>query len=322
MSMDRAMQLRAYRTMKTIREFETRIAAEYAAGTVPGMTHLYIGQEAVAAGICVHLSDADSIASTHRGHGHCIAKGCEIKPMALELFRKQGGICKGKGGSMHIADVSRGMLGANAIVGGSPPLACGAALTARTLGTTNVAVAFMGDGAANQGTAFEAMNLAVVLQLPVIFVIENNGFGEHTGVDYHIGSGDISARSAAFGMPAQKVDGTDVFAVAQAMAEAVKRARCGEGPSTLECVAKRWHGHYEGDPQAYRSRNELEDLRRNADPLIIFRAKVTRVGEISAAELDALDAEITQEIDAAVDAALLSPQPAPAELLTDVYATY
>jgi len=320
--LDKATQLRGYRMMKTIREFEIRIAAEYAAGTVPGMTHLYIGQEAVAAGICIHLTDEDNTASTHRGHGHCIAKGCEIGPMALELFRKEGGICKGKGGSMHIADVSKGMLGANAIVGGSSPLACGAALTAKTLGKRNVAVAFMGDGAANQGTVFEAMNFAVVLQLPVIFVVENNGYSEHTGVDYHVGSKDICSRSAAFGMPAYKVDGTDFFAVADAMADAVARARAGGGPTTLECFAKRWHGHYEGDPQAYRSKNELEELRRDADPLIIFRSKVSAAGEISITELDALDVEIKQEISAAVDAALQAPQPAPAELLTDVYATY
>jgi len=214
------------------------------------------------------------------------------------------------------------MLGANAIVGGSPPLACGAALTAKTRGTRNVAVAFMGDGAANQGTSFEAMNLAVVLKLPVIFVIENNGFGEHTGVDYHVGCGDLSARSAAFGMPAQKVDGTDFFAVSDAMATAVERARSGKGPSTLECCAKRWHGHYEGDPQAYRSKSELEALRRDADPLIIFKSKVSATGEITAAEMDTLDARIKQEISAAVDVALQAPQPAPAELLTDVYASY
>jgi len=320
--LDTAALLRGYRMMKSIREFETRIAAEYAAGSVPGMTHLYIGQEAVAAGVCIHLTDDDNTASTHRGHGHCIAKGCEIGPMALELFRKEGGICKGKGGSMHIADVSKGMLGANAIVGGSPPLACGAALTAKTLGTQNIAVAFMGDGAANQGTSFEAMNLAVVLNLPVIFVVENNGFGEHTGVDYHVGSADICSRSAAFGMPAHKVDGTDFFAVSDAMAVAVARARSGKGPTTLECLAKRWHGHYEGDPQAYRSKSELQELRRDADPLIIFRAKVSATDAIPVTELDALDVEITKEIGDAVDAALKAPKPAPAELLTDVYASY
>ncbi len=321
-SLDKNTALRGYEIMKTIREFETRIAAEYAAGTVPGMTHLYIGQEAVAAGICVHLSNADSTASTHRGHGHCIAKGCEIGPMALELFRKEGGICKGKGGSMHIADVSKGMLGANAIVGGSAPLACGAALTAKTLGTQNVSVAFMGDGAANQGTVFESMNLAVVLKLPVIFVVENNGYGEHTGVDYHVGSKDICSRSAAFGMPAKKIDGTDFFAVSAAMAEAAALARAGGGPTTLECCAKRWHGHYEGDPQAYRAKSELEELRRDADPLIIFRSKVSAAGDVSVAELDSLDAKITQQISDAVDVALRAPQPAPAELLTDVYASY
>ncbi len=320
--LDKDTLLRGYRAMKTIREFENRISIEYAAGNVPGMTHLYIGQEAIAAGVCIHLSDDDNTASTHRGHGHCIAKGCELGPMSLELFRKAGGICKGKGGSMHIADVSKGMLGANAIVGGSSPLACGAALAAKTLGKPNVGVAFLGDGASNQGTTFEAMNFAVVLKLPMIFVIENNGFGEHTGVDYHVGSGDIAGRAAAFGMPAHKVDGTDFFAVADAMAIAVARARAGEGPTTLECLAKRWHGHYEGDPQAYRSKQEIENTRETADPLTIFRTKVSRSGLVSATELDAIDKEVATEIDDAVTAAIVAPQPDPSELLTDVYGSY
>ena len=214
------------------------------------------------------------------------------------------------------------MSGANAIVGGASPLACGAALTAKTLGNQDISVAFMGDGAANQGTVFESMNLAVVLKLPVIFVVENNGYGEHTGVDYHVGSKDICKRSAAFGMPAEKVDGTDFFAVSDAMAEAAALARAGKGPTTLECFAKRWHGHYEGDPQAYRSKKELDELRREPDPLVIFRSKVSATGEITVAEMDALDARIMQEIGDAVDAALQAPQPAPAELLTDVYASY
>ncbi|WP_338109345.1 thiamine pyrophosphate-dependent dehydrogenase E1 component subunit alpha [Pseudomaricurvus alkylphenolicus] len=321
MNLDKQQLLQAYRIMRRIREFETRISYEFAAGTVPGMTHLYIGQEAVAAGICLTLSDEDYIASTHRGHGHCIAKGCDIAGMALELFRKEGGLCKGKGGSMHIADVSKGMLGANAIVGGASPLACGAALTAKTRGKNNVAVAFAGDGATNQGTTFEAMNMAVVLKLPVIFAIESNGYGEHTGSGYAQGN-DLTERSAAFGMAAVKVDGTDFFAVYQAMQEAIARANRGEGPTAIECVAMRWHGHFEGDPQHYRPKDEVKRLRDTADPLKIFRDKVLAKGDLVAADLDQLDEEILTEVTNAVDAALEAPQPAPEELLTDVYVSY
>lgn len=307
--------------MKRIREFETRISKEFAAGTVPGMTHLYIGQEAIAAGVCSHLTHDDYIASTHRGHGHCIAKGCDIKGMALELFRKGEGLCKGKGGSMHIADVSKGMLGANAIVGGAAPLAVGAALTAKVQERKNVAVAFAGDGATNQGTTFEAMNMAVVLKLPLVFVVENNGYGEHTGNDYATGA-DISERTAAFGMPCEKVDGTDFFAVHEAMAKAIKRANAGEGPSAMEAMAFRWHGHFEGDPQAYRKKSEIEELRKNADPLIIFRNAVLKEGWLTEAQIDEIDSEVAAEVADGVDYALKAPQPDPSELLTDVYVSY
>ncbi|MCG8441485.1 MAG: thiamine pyrophosphate-dependent dehydrogenase E1 component subunit alpha [Caulobacterales bacterium] len=310
-----------YRRMRTIRAFEQRISKEFAAGTVPGMTHLYIGQEAVAAGVCAHLTDADSIASTHRGHGHAIAKGCDIPGMALELFRKEGGICRGKGGSMHIADVSKGMLGANAIVGGASPLAIGAALSAKVRGSGEVSVAFVGDGATNQGTTFEAMNMAVTLALPAIFAIENNGYGEHTGNDYATGA-DITERTRAFGMPCEKVDGTDFFAVHDAMARAAARARAGEGPSAIEAIAFRWHGHFEGDPQAYRDKSEIERLRESADPLAIFRAKVAEGDLLPADTLDALDREIDALVADAVDQALAAPQPAAEELLTDVYVSY
>ena len=312
----------AYRTMKTIREFELRVAKEFAAGTLPGFTHLYTGQEAVATGVCAHLTDEDSIASTHRGHGHCIAKGCDVKKMMLELYCKKDGICKGKGGSMHIADISKGMLGANAIVGAGAPLALGAALTARTLGKPNVAVAFGGDGATNQGTVFESMNFAVVLKLPLIFAVENNGYGEHTGIGYHLGCGDITSRSAAFGMPAVKVDGTDFFAVYEAAGEAVKRARAGEGPSTIECVAPRWQGHFEGDPQHYRNLDELKELKANKDPLKIFRAHVVRKNMLEEEEMDQIDEEVLRLIDEAVKEAMAAPDPDPEDLTTDVYINY
>jgi TPP-dependent pyruvate/acetoin dehydrogenase alpha subunit len=319
--MNKESALRAYTTMKRIREFETQISREFAAGTVPGMTHLYIGQEAIAVGVCHDLSDQDFIASTHRGHGHCIAKGCDVRLMALELFRKAGGICKGKGGSMHIADVSKGMLGANAIVGGASPLAGGAALAIKLRGQRNVAVAFVGDGAANQGTTLEEMNFAVSLNLPIIFAIESNGYGEHTPTHY-ASPGDLTERAASFGMTAEKVDGTDFFAVKAAMERAVERAHNGEGPSAIECVAKRWHGHFEGDPQLYRPKGEVTELRKTSDPLEIFKSQALKRKLVTRKALDAIDEEIDAEVTSAVEAALSAPQPDPAELLTDVYATY
>jgi len=202
-SLDPKTLLTAYRQMKTIRAFEERVNEEFLDGNIPGFVHLCAGQEAVAVGVCTHLNDVDKIGSTHRGHGHCIAKGCDVGTMMLEIFGKQEGICGGKGGSMHIADLDRGMLGANAIVGGAAPLAIGAALTARNLRTGGVGVAFIGDGASNQGTTFEALNMAVALELPAVFVFENNGYGEGTGHDFAVGSKDIAARAGAFGMPSR-----------------------------------------------------------------------------------------------------------------------
>ena len=216
--------------MKLIREFEERLHTEIATGEIPGFTHLYSGQEAVAVGVCAGLTDADYIASTHRGHGHCIAKGCDVPGMMKEIYGRADGLCKGKGGSMHIADFAKGMLGANAIVGGGPPLAVGAAIACQLAGKGNVSVAFGGDGSCNQGTVFEAMNLAVVLKAPAIFVFENNGYSEHTGVSYAVGSKDIATRSAGFGMPAETVDGSDFFAVYEAMQRALARAPRRRGP--------------------------------------------------------------------------------------------
>ena len=320
--LNRTELLRAWRSMRTIREFEARIAREFEAGTVPGFTHLYLGQEAVATGICFPLTDEDYISSTHRGHGHCIAKGCDVRKMALELWCKRDGLCRGKGGSMHIADLSKGMLGANAIVGAGAPLALGAALTARTLGKPNVSVTFGGDGATNQGTVFESMNFAVVLKLPVIFAVENNGYGEHTGIAYHLGAKDLASRSAAFGMPAVTVDGNDFFAVHDAMITATARARAGEGPSTIVCVAPRWRGHFEGDAQAYRDPNEVKKLRETSDCLKRFRDRVIEKKWLTAQDLDAIDREVLQLIDESVEAAKVAADPLPEDLTTDVYVTY
>lgn len=312
----------AYVRMKRIREFEERVVVEFSNGKIPGFLHVYAGQEATAVGVCLHLDDQDQIGSTHRGHGHCIAKGCDLDGMMAELYGRGEGLCGGKGGSMHIADLSKGMLGANAIVGGSPPLVIGAALSAKTLGTGRVAVAFTGDGGSNQGTVFEAMNMAVVLKLPAIFVIENNGYGEHTGAAYACGNPDLAARSAAFGMPAVTVDGQDFFAVHEAMAEAVERARSGGGPTTIEARGGKFYGHFVGDPQNYRARDEVAILRATRDPLTLFRNRVVSKGLLGAEQLDAIDRQVAAEVDRAVAFAEAGTPPPPEALLSDVYVAY
>ncbi len=322
MQLSRDELIRAYRLMRRIRAFEERIVKEFEAGNIPGFIHLYAGQEASAVGVCMHLSDRDKIGSTHRGHGHCIAKGCDVKGMMHEIMGKADGLNNGKGGSMHIADMDKGMLGANAIVGGNPPICMGAALAAKTKGEDFVAVSFSGDGASNQGTTFEAMNMAVVLQLPVIFVLENNGYGEATGSDYAVGSKDMAGRAAGFGMPAVKVDGTDFFEVHRAAGEAIERARSGGGPTTIETVAKRFYGHFVGDPQLYRSEEERKATLEHGDPLKNFRARVLEAGLLEVGDLDAIDDEILAEVDAAVESGLAAPVPDAATLTTDVYVRY
>jgi len=321
-NLDKSTLLDAYRRLKTIREFEMRMRLENEAGQLPGFIHLYCGQEAIAVGACMHLEDTDYIGSTHRGHGHCIAKGCDVGDMLLEIFCKQGGLCNGKGGSMHIADMNKGMLGANAIVGAAPPIAVGAALTAKTLKNRGVAMAFIGDGASNQGTVFESLNMAMVLKLPMIFMYENNGYAEFTGADYHLGGSDILERAMSFGMPGEKVDGTDFFAVYEAVGEAVKRARDGGGPSAIEATAMRYYGHFEGDPQLYRAKDEVKKLRENADPINNFIARVTGAGQLTLDELAAIDKEILAMLDEKVAAAKAAPVPVPEALYTDVYINY
>ena len=240
--------------------------------------------------------------------------------MMCEIFGKEEGLCRGKGGSMHIADLSVGMLGANGIVGGGPPLIIGAALSAKTLGTDGVGVSFTGDGGSNQGTTFEAMNMAVVLQLPAIFVFENNGMGEATAAAFAVGSHDIAGRAAAFGMPAVKVDGTDYFAVRAAAKEAIDRARAGGGPSAIEATSVRFYGHFEGDAGLYRTPEQLQEFKDTMDPLKIFRKNVA--DQIDAAELDAIDAAAAEEVDAAVAYARAAAWPDASEVTTDVYASY
>jgi acetoin:2,6-dichlorophenolindophenol oxidoreductase subunit alpha len=313
--------LSAYRTMRTIRDFEERVHKEFATGDIPGFVHLYAGEEASAAGICGHLDDRDSIASTHRGHGHCIAKGVDPVEMMAEIYGRKTGSCHGKGGSMHIADLSKGMLGANGIVGGGPPLICGTALAAKLKGTGGVSVAFFGDGASNQGTTLESMNLATVWNLPAIFVAENNGYAETTSSTWSVASDNIADRADAFGMPGVIVDGFDFFAVHEAASQAIARAREGGGPSLLEIKFTRYYGHFEGDQQTYRAA-EVEHARAELDCLARFAARVTETGQLSAGDLTAIDAEVGALIDRAVDEAKAAPPPGGPDLLTDVYVRY
>jgi len=322
MSIPKDGLLRAYRQMKTIREFEERAHAEIMNGQIPGFTHLYTGQEANAVGVCEHLTHADAIVSTHRGHGHCIAKGADVIGMMKELWGSSEGLCKGKGGSMHVADFSKGILGANGIVAGGPPISVGAALAARIRGNTHVAVSFSGDGSVNQGTCFEAMNMAVVLQAPAIFVIENNYYSEHTNISYAVGCDDLKARTEAFGFPVFVADGSDFFAVYEAAGKAIAHARAGHGPAGVFAEQGRYHGHFVGDPQYYRGEGELEDLRANHDCLKNFRARMASTGEVSSAELDAVDAEVMALIDKAVAEAKAAPRPTADQVELDVYINY
>lgn len=310
----------AYRTMRLIREFEDRLHLERPRGIIPGTVHLYAGQEAGAVGVCAHLTDKDWLASTHRGHGHCIAKGCDVGGMMREIYGREGGLCKGKGGSMHIADLSRGMLGANGIVGGGPPIVCGAALTAKVLRTGGVAIAFSGDGAVNQGATNEAFNLASVWKLPAVFVIEDNGFGEATGAAWASG-GNLLDRARGFGLAASEANGVDFFDVWQKAGDAIRAAREGQ-PGVLVIKAKRFYGHFEGDAQKYRTKEEMETTRRDCDPLIHFERRVTEANLLETSELREIDAEIGTIIEDAVQEAIAAPRVNPRELTTDVYVSY
>lgn len=312
---------RAYLQMAIIRKFEMHLHDEIKTGAIAGFTHLYAGQEAIAVGICEQLADDDFIVSTHRGHGHCIAKGCDVTGMMKEIYGRADGLCHGKAGSMHIADVDKGMLGANGIVGGGPPIAVGAAVSTKLDGKGKISVSFGGDGSCNQGTVFEAMNMAVVLQVPTIFVFENNKYSEHTGVDYAVGSKDIASRCEAFGLYTRKGDGCDFFEVYDIMQDVIEKCRSGI-PCAVELEAPRFYGHFEGDPQKYRADGEAEDNWVSYNCLLNFRTRATAEGWLSDADIDALDAEADQIISDAVEAARKAPVPNPDDALTDVYIDY
>ncbi|GIN90326.1 acetoin:2,6-dichlorophenolindophenol oxidoreductase subunit alpha [Siminovitchia terrae] len=311
-----------YEKMCEIRQFEDKVHDIFQTGVLPGFVHLYAGQEAVAVGVCAHLNDKDSITSTHRGHGHCIAKGCDLDGMMAEIYGKVTGLCKGKGGSMHIADVEKGMLGANGIVGGGFPLAVGAALTAKTLNTDAVAVCFFGDGANNHGTFHEGINMAAIWKLPVIFVAENNGYAEATPFHYASSCTNIVDRAAAYNIPGEKVDGKDIMAVYAAAERAVKRARNGEGPTLIECVTYRNYGHFEGDAQTYKAAEDKEKHLNELDAIAMFREYVQANQLISKNELDNIDIQVKEAMEKAVKFSEESPFPSKEDLLKDVYVSY
>ena len=318
MSLSNEQMVEIYTTMVKIRMFEENVSELFAAGKIPGFVHLYIGEEAVASGVCACLNKDDYITSTHRGHGHLIAKGGDLQLMMAELFGRSTGYCKGKGGSMHIADVELGILGANGIVGGGPPLATGAAIACEHDQKQAVSVCFFGDGASNQGTTHEAMNLAACWKLPVVFVNENNLYGISCCTDKSTCVADLADRAASYDIPGVVVDGNDVVAVYEAATEAIARARKGDGPSWIECKTYRHHGHFEGDPCTYRTDDELQEWKAK-DPLPRMEAKLIDNKVLSADEVEGIKAKVKEKLEKAISFAESSPMADPADLLEDVY---
>jgi acetoin:2,6-dichlorophenolindophenol oxidoreductase subunit alpha len=313
--------LRMYRQMVSIRLFEEQVNDLYTRALMPGLAHLYVGEEAVAVGVCQALHPDDYITSTHRGHGHCLAKGAAPDRMFAELLGKEAGYCRGKGGSMHIADPATGNLGANAIVAGSVGIATGAAFSAKRLGNGRVAVCFFGEGALGQGSLYEVMNLAQLWKLPVIYVCENNLYNEYTHYS-ETTAGEILARATAFGIRAESVDGQDVRAVYGTATELVGRARQGQGPAFLVCNTYRYSGHHVGDinREYYRSKEEEQRWKTQHDPLKLLSGWLTEQGLAEPADFERIQAEVKKEIEAAVKFAIAAPYPSPEEVEQDVYA--
>jgi TPP-dependent pyruvate/acetoin dehydrogenase alpha subunit len=307
-----------YHAMLRIRRAEERIRDVYASGRMPGFIHLSIGQEAVAVGACAALRADDLVTSTHRGHGHYLAKGGSLRGLLAELCGKVTGCCRGKGGSMHIADVAAGFLGANGVLTAGLPLACGVGISARLRGTDQVAVAFFGDGAANRGPFHESVNLAAIWRLPVVFVCENNGWASSTSFVASTAGASIAGRAAGYAIPGVEVDGGDVLAVREAMGTAVTRARRGEGPSLIEARVMRWQGHFEGDPQTYREKGEIAAGRR-ADPLLRLADQLRAAGGWDEVWAQGIEASVQLEIDDAVAFAETSPDPEPTDALADLF---
>lgn len=307
-----------YARMALIRAFETTVSELYRDGEIPGFVHTSLGQEAVAVGACAALRDDDYLATTHRGHGHCLAKGADVDGMMAELFAKQTGLCGGKGGSMHVADPARGILGANAIVGASIPLAVGAGLSSKLLAQGRVAVAFFGEGAANQGAFHEAVNLAAIWRLPVLFVCENNVYSEFSDSRRMSRLPSVAERTKAYGIHASVVDGNDVTAVRDESLAAVGHCREGDGPVLLEAETYRWHGHYEGDAQPYKPAEESAAWKAR-DPLVLARRRLVEEGLATEDQLQASETDARTRVDAAVDRARAAPTPSLEEAYTHVF---
>lgn len=307
-----------YTTMRRIREFETCASNLFAEGKIPGFVHLYLGEEAIATGVCANLKGDDYITSTHRGHGHIIAKGGDTKFMMAELFGKATGYCRGKGGSMHIADGNRGIIGANGIVGAGQSISTGVGLTILLHKTDQVCVCFFGDGSTNQATFHESLNLASIWNLPIVFVCENNGYGISLPQSKHQKVKDVADRAPAYGIPGVVVDGNDVFAVSEAAAEAIKRAREGKGPTLVECKTYRQHGHFEGDPAIYKPKEEQEAWLKK-DPVKRMVKYMLEEADFTQAEVDAVDKAAQDELKEAIKFAEDSPYPAPETGVEDVY---
>jgi len=309
-----------YETMFRMRRFEEEVFEFYKKGLMPGLAHLYLGQEAVATGVCATLNDDDYIGSSHRGHGHLVARGADTDRMMAEILGKETGYSQGKGGSMHIMALDKGILGANGIVGGEIPIATGAAYSAKYRGTKQVAISFFGDGASNEGTFHESINMAAAWDLPCIYVIENNLYGISVDIRSVTNTEDLADRAKAYGIPGVVVDGMDVLAVYEAAEEAVTHARSGKGPTIIECKTYRWQGHHVGDPGEYRSRRDKKEKEKwmARCPVTNFRAKMLEAG-IDEAKIAAAEAAIEEEIQAAVKFAVDSPYPEVSEAFTDIF---
>ncbi|MHB9109320.1 MAG: thiamine pyrophosphate-dependent dehydrogenase E1 component subunit alpha [Armatimonadota bacterium] len=318
MSYDKQCLLSLYRTMVLIRQFEERVKFLFLEGIMPGTIHQYQGQEAVAAGVCAHLSDRDVITSTHRPHGHAIAKGLTVESMMHELFGKSTGCCKGKGGSMHMGDMEHGMVPAIAIVGGGAPIATGVALSFKMKKQPQVAVSFMGDGAVNEGAVHEAMNMGGIWDLPIVYVVENNLYSASTPIRQTTRAKNLSDRAAAYGMPGVTVDGNDVLAVYEAAGQAIARARAGEGPTMLEAITYRITGHSRRDPCNYQPEEERK-IALEKEPIKRFTAYLLDNGIADQAALDVIRADVDAEIEHAVQSAMAAPDPAPEEALEGLF---
>jgi pyruvate dehydrogenase E1 component alpha subunit len=305
--------------MQTIRAFETRVEDLFKAGELPGFVHSSAGQEAIAVGVCDHLTRTDYITSTHRGHGHAIAKGISLDAIFAELYGKEAGACHGRGGSMHVADFSIGMLGANGIVGGGFGIATGAALAIKYQRRGEVAVCFFGDGAANKGTFHEALNFAGVHELPVVFVCENNRYAQFTSASRTTAVTDIAVRAASYGIAGDSIDGNDLVTVLESAGQAIERARNGGGATLINMLTYRHSGHFVGDAEQYRSRDEVQASMGLQDPIVRFVQRMMAVGVLTEADVDEIEAAVEVQIDAANDFAVAAPYPEPADALRDVW---